>query len=138
LKVLEGHYTWLQQQKTARADAKRLTTMTVTEYRDEGNETTSLTRDGEMSLSLLPLRADGVLLDGARIADLDERDRPEAMLLDTVPAPESWSKLLAGFDKDEEGRIELLLEEKEPGCWADETGRFRYSVAFGLEKETPE
>ena len=136
MKVLEGHYAWLQTRKTARAEAKRLTTMTISQFHDENSVATSLTRDGEMSLSLLPLRANGALLDGTRIADLDERERPETLLLNTVPAPASWENLLRDFKRDDDGRIELVLEFAAPGDWARESGSFRYSTEFGLEKES--
>ncbi len=135
--VLEDHLAWLQTQKTARADAKRLITMTVSQFRDEDSRATSLTRDGEMSLSLLPMLPDGRLLDGTRIADLDERDRPETLLLDTVPVPASWKDRLHGCCVDNDlydGRYLIAMTEEGEAAWTNDRHRLRYSTDYGMEK----
>jgi len=134
LEVLDGHYTWLQTQKTARAEAKRLIGMTVKQFRDEGDRVTSLTRDGEMSLSLLPMLPDGRLLDGSR---LDELDRPETLLLNTVPAPASWKDRLHGCQVDDDlydGRYLIEMTQDGEAAWTDGKHGLRYSTDYGMEK----
>jgi CRISPR-associated endonuclease/helicase Cas3 len=133
--VTAEHYTWIQKRKLAEAEAKRLTSTTMEEFRDEDSRATSLTRDGEMSLSLLPTLGDGCLLDGTRVADLEERHRPEIVLLNSVPAPASWEKWLSDFDRDEEGQIRLVLNYSDLGVWTQSKPPLRYSITFGLERE---
>lgn len=119
-------------------DAQQLTSMTVSSFRDEDGRITNLTRDGEMSLTVLPLTADGRLIDGQRIEDIPERGLPEVLNLNEVPAPASWTKLLHGCRIDSDGPlagvIQLVVSEASPGIWRSQNGKFTYSQDFGLEK----
>lgn len=119
-------------------DAQRLTSMTVSNFRDEDGRITSLTRDGEMSLTVLPLTADGHLIDGQRIEDIPERGLAEILNLNSIPAPASWAKLLHDYRIDSEGAFagcyQLVLAQTNDGFWQDSDGKFRYSKEFGLEK----
>lgn len=119
-------------------DAQQLTSMTVSSFRDEDGRITSLTRDGEMSLAVLPLTADGCLLDGRRIDAIPERELAEALNLDTVPAPASWVKVLHDCRMETEGPFagvrQLVVSETAPGVWQSQNKRFTYSQDFGLEK----
>lgn len=119
-------------------DAQQLTSMTVASFRDEDGRITSLTRDGEMSLSVLPLTADGCLLDRQRIEDIPEHKLAEAINLNTAPAPASWGKLLRDCRIDSEGPFagchQLVLSIASDGFWQSQDGKFRYSKEFGLEK----
>jgi CRISPR-associated endonuclease/helicase Cas3 len=135
--IIGEHLAWRDSCRSAANRARLLTSMTISELRDEDSDTTSLPRDGEMSLSLLPLRAHGVLLDGTRITNLDERDRPEALLFNTVPAPASWSDRLGDCRADDdcyEGRYFLEMIRDDEVTWTDTAHKFRYSINYGLEK----
>ncbi|ROH84517.1 CRISPR-associated helicase/endonuclease Cas3 [Pseudomethylobacillus aquaticus] len=119
-------------------DALQLTSMTVASFRDEDGRITSLTRDGEMSLAVLLLTADGCLVDGRRINAISEHELAEALNLDTVPAPASWTKLLHHCSMETEGPFagvrQLVVSETAPGVWQTLDKRFAYSQDFGLEK----
>lgn len=119
-------------------DAQQLASMTVSSFRDEDGRITSLTRDGEMSLSVLPVTADGCLVDGQRIKDIPERDLAETLNMNSVPAPASWEKFLHDCRIDSEGAFagcyQLLLSQNHDGFWQSQDGKFRYSKEFGLEK----
>lgn len=119
-------------------DARQLTSMTVCSFRDEDGRITSLTRDGEMSLVVLPLTAGGCLIDGQRIETIPERGLPELLNLNSVPAPAGWAKLLHDCRIDSDGPlagvIQLLVSESVPGIWRSQDGRFTYTQDFGLEK----
>ena len=128
------HLAWRDDQRAAAARAIQLTTMTLTQFRDDDELATALTRDGEMSLTVLPLLADGCLLDGQRPNALDDHARAEALLLNAAPAPRSWDKWLKGCDRDDDGRIKLTMEPTGPDAWSAPDGGFAYSVEFGLEK----
>lgn len=126
-------------------DAQQLTTITARAFRDEDDRITGLTRDGEMSLTVLPLTADGCLLDGKNIEDIPEHELAEALNLNAVPAPASWAKLLHGCRMDIEGALagyyQLVLSQTTQGVWQSVVGKLAYTKEFGLEKtsggETP-
>lgn len=122
-------------------DAQRLTTMPVAQFKDEG-QITGLTRDGEMSLDVLPLTADACLLDGERIDAITERELGEAITLNTVPAPASWKNSLRNCPIETEGPLagvwQLIVVESLPGVWQSKDGKFTYSQDFGLERRRHE
>jgi CRISPR-associated endonuclease/helicase Cas3 len=116
------------------AEALRLTTMTVSQFRDEDTTATALTRDGEMSLAVLPIQADGRLLDGLALEGLDDRMLAEALNLNAVPVPASWEKRLAGCRRDDDGRLLLEMAADGQGGWLNQEMKFHYSEDFGLER----
>ena len=129
-------------QRTREKDAQRLTTMTVSSFRDEDDRITSLTRDGEMSLNVLPIQPDGRLLNGQSLADLPEREQAEVLNLNAVPAPASWKNHLRDCRMETEGSLAgyLQLEMEADGNthWSALNGKFHYSEDFGLEKSRNE
>jgi len=133
--VYGKHLAWRGDQTEAEKKAQRLTSMNLTQFRDDDEHVTSLTRDGEMSLSVLPLREDGRLLDGEDPGQMDDRARAEAMMLNSLPAPSSWSdKQFAGHDRDEDGRIRLTVQNDEGERWKSLDGGLCYSTELGLAK----
>ncbi|WP_295392198.1 CRISPR-associated helicase/endonuclease Cas3 [uncultured Thiodictyon sp.] len=128
------HLAWRNDQRAAAARALQLSTMTLSQFRDDDERATGLTRDGEMSLTVLPLLDDGRLLDGTSLSVLDDHGRAEALLLNAVPAPRSWEKSLKEYAFDDDGRTKLPVGPTRPGAWASADGRFAYSAEFGLEK----
>lgn len=135
--IIGQSMAWRDEQEESRRLAVQSTTMTVSQFRDDDQRVTGLTRDGEMSLTVLPLLADGVLLDGQQLNALDDHDRAEALLLNTVPAPCGWVKWFHDCEKDDDG-IKLVLRPGGPGSWVSADDRFAYSVEFGLEKPAAE
>ena len=128
------HLAWRDDQMAATARALQLTTMTLSQFSDDHERATGLTRDGEMSLTVLPLLEDGCLLDETALSTLDDHDRAEALLLNAVPAPRSWKESLAGYTFDDDGRVKLPMGSTGFGAWVSADGRFAYSVEFGLER----
>ncbi|MGK2915909.1 MAG: CRISPR-associated helicase/endonuclease Cas3 [Porticoccaceae bacterium] len=122
-------------------DAQRLTTMTVSSFRDEDDRVTGLTRDGEMSLTVLPVTSGGRLLDGQRIKDIPEHELAEALNLGAVPAPASWKKILHDCPMDTDGPLagyrQLVMSAVSEGRWQSQDG-MTYSQDFGLEKRSHE
>lgn len=116
------------------AEALRLTTMTVSQFRDEDTTATALTRDGEMSLTVLPIQADGRLLDGQALEGMDERMLAEVLNLNAIPVPASWEKRLAGCRRDDDGRLLLEMAADGQGGWVNQGMKFHYSEDFGLER----
>lgn len=140
--LIYGKYrAWIQDQDRRESDAKKLTTMSVRAFRDEeGVSLSGLTRDGEMSLNVLPILPDGCLLEGQCLADLPERDQAEVLNMNSAPAPASWKDLLHGCVLDTKGLLagyyQLILSKTEKGEWRSQDGKFSYTNTFGLEKHT--
>jgi CRISPR-associated endonuclease/helicase Cas3 len=133
-KIYGEYRAWRQAQQEKEARALRYTSLTMKQFRDEDGVATSLTRDDEMSLTVLPIQVDGRFLDGQDPARLDERSLPEAFNLNAVPVPASWERRLAGLPLDDEGRALMVMTRDERGAWLSANGVFRYSGEFGLEK----
>lgn len=129
-------------QLAAKAEAKRLTTMTVSAFRDEDYAATALTRDGEMSLTVLPIQPDGRLLEGQILSALNEPDLAETLNLHAVPVPASWKTRLRDcrfdIDGDLAGYLQLEMAADGQGGWLAMDGKFRYSKDFGLERRNDE
>ncbi|WNB74759.1 CRISPR-associated helicase/endonuclease Cas3 [Methylomonas koyamae] len=88
-------------------DNKRRIARLVTEYKvnplpDDSDKATTLTRDGEMGLTVLPVIVEGgqrLTLEG-ELLDKSGKDYWELLSLHGVPVPSSWSGLLLGCLED--------------------------------------
>jgi CRISPR-associated endonuclease/helicase Cas3 len=133
---------WKQVQEMRETDALQLTTMTVSQFRDEDDRVAALTRDGEMSLTVLLIQPDGRLLDGQVIDTLKERDLAETLNLHAVPVPASWKTRLINCRLENEGNLEgyrqMEMSADGHGGWSAMGGKFRYSEDFGLERVNDE
>lgn len=126
-------FSALQQHK--RSEAERLTSMSMTQFRDEDNRVTSLTRDSEMSLTVVPIQRGGKLLDSTSTNGLNEGALRELLDLNSLPVPAGWDKYLHECDRDEDGRY--FLEMRFDGSrWICRKGKstFGYTIDFGLER----
>lgn len=103
---------------------------------DTDGNASALTRDGEMSLNVVPILFNGkrrLFLDGLPVDKLQEWERDEAMNMNTVPVPHSWKHYLP--DDDEERIIFLPMTTDNGGGWRSLDRAFTYHIEFGLEKE---
>ena len=138
--LIYGDYlSWRDFQTMREEEAKQRTTMSVRAFRDEeGVSLSGLTRDGEMSLTLLPVTADGHLLDGRHIKNIPEHALAEALNLGAVPAPASWQDSLRDCRLETDGSLagyrQLVLFQSIQDIWQSRDGKFSYSEEFGLEK----
>jgi CRISPR-associated endonuclease/helicase Cas3 len=137
-KIAEAFDAYSAVQRSREADAIRLTTMRVAQFRDEDARVTSLTRDDEMGLTVLPTQPDGRALDGTPLTGADERALAESLELNSVPVPASWERRFAGLDRDDDGRVLLPMQTGEGGGWVSETLGLRYTNDLGLEKAANE
>ncbi|MDP1903988.1 MAG: CRISPR-associated helicase/endonuclease Cas3 [Pseudomonadota bacterium] len=109
---------------------------------DDDPAITIKTRDGEMSLNVLPMREDGRLLDGSNLSTLDERQQTEILDLNLVPVPASWRNFLRdnAITFDENGHFLLPLRAQGVAHVVSlKEGRMlRYTSDYGLERlESP-
>lgn len=117
--------------------AKRLMFADMSELKDSDGNVSTLTRDGEMSLNLVPffLNSDGekCLLDGQPLSALDDSNYWEAINLNTVAVPKSWERkdsLLKETSKDG-----LIWLEMTPNQGGFESAGYCYCALRGFSKK---
>jgi len=117
-------------------EAQQLITTPRKPFGDDDVTITVKTRDGEMSLTVLPVRPDGGLLSGECLDKLEEREKAVALEMNTIPVPDSWKRTLHGVGIDEDGRYRLVFDSDTTGGWIAENGTttFAYTKEFGLER----
>ncbi|MGY6275381.1 CRISPR-associated helicase/endonuclease Cas3 [Methylomonas sp. MgM2] len=97
---------------------------------DNDANVAALTRDGEMSLNVLPMYLDGqgreCLLNGDPLKELDESSKAETLSLNTVGVPRGWANS-AGFPRIEpDGLVRLVLKKDSENMFLLEYGNKRY------------
>jgi len=133
---------WWGEQRAAIQDAQAMIATPRLHQFDDDPVITIKTRDGEMSLNVLPLREDGRLLDGSNLSTLDERQQAEILDLNLVPVPASWRNFLRdnAITFDENGHFPLPLRAQGVAHVVSlKEGRIlRYTTEFGLERANHE
>ena len=120
-------------------DAQQMISMPRKPYGDDDASIAVHTRDGEMSLTVLPVMADGRLLDGSSLDAISDGQRAEASNLNTIPVPHTWRKLtLSNCPTDDEGRYRLAFIADGADRWVSHLDKtiFYYSEEFGLERKS--
>jgi CRISPR-associated endonuclease/helicase Cas3 len=136
--IVEEYEVFTNAEMASRMSARQITNLSRL-WDDNDANVGLLTREGEMSLNVVPVmdsKAGRCFLDHALpIKEFEDHERMEAIMLNTVPAPASWQK--KGLPKPEDGLIWLPMSEVNPGHWQAEIkgGRLRYSVEQGLVLE---
>ncbi|MDG4551852.1 MAG: CRISPR-associated helicase/endonuclease Cas3 [Candidatus Contendobacter sp.] len=135
--VSDDYWKFHCEQGAAEKAAKEMISLRRKQYADDDVSIAVNTRDGEMSLTVLPVRTDGRLLDGSNIDAMDDGQRAEALNLNTVPVPYSWRRsALSGCPQDDEDRYRLAFVADTVGAWVSRLGKhvFRYTEDVGLER----
>lgn len=131
-----AHEKYEIDQLTKRAKARSLLSAErdgVTAFADTEGNAGLMTRDGQMSLKVLPVLAGATrrTLEGEAFPTNDfELD--ELIDRNTVAVPYSWIKFLP---KPEEDIYFLEIQPRTDGSWASADGRFAYDNVFGLRME---
>ena len=105
---------------------------------DDDQHIAAVTRDGQMSLTLVPYRqtSNGRLLRNNCCWDLlDQIHRPEALAMNKVPVPHTWQGVLDKYLQQEEG-IYWLAMDADGNRWNSKIGpwELRYSKNAGMER----
>ncbi|WP_099350105.1 CRISPR-associated helicase/endonuclease Cas3 [Erwinia amylovora] len=138
--VQEGYQDWEQKEFEKRASARQMLKQAeyATPFSDNDHAVRALTRDGEMSLAVIPYfdsEHGRVLLDGQQLDRLAEFARPEALALNRVNVPHGW---LGAFlqPMDEQGVIWLPghFVAGKAGFAGKGQHHFTYSHHEGMEK----
>lgn len=105
----------------AHMSAIQLIRSSMQELSDNDSTVAALTRDGEMSLNVLPtyLDADGRerFLNGDCLAYLDDSNKAEALNLNTVAVPHSWANRDRLPKADQDGLIRLPMQQQDDGSF---------------------
>jgi len=106
-------------------------------FADSDSRVALLTRDGEMSLNVVPVVGVGkqrIFLGGQRVSDIDEWKLLEALSMNTVPVPASWKR--KGLPQEKEGIVWLPMEKKNDQSWLYVNDKIvlTYTVERGLER----
>ncbi len=117
-------------------DCARRIASSDTHFDDSDGRVSSLTRDGEMSLNVVPVTGKGkkrCFLEGKALAEIEEWQLLEEINLNTVPVPASWEHYLP---RTQEGVIWLPMTKIQSGLWRCEREKYtwNYSLANGLER----
>lgn len=132
-RILAAADAWREKQRAARYEAQRLASGEVTVYSDDDARIQIYTRDGEMSLTVLPT-VDGALLDGRTLRGFEAWELREVIDQHAVAVPASWKKFLPA---PEEGVHRLPMTKVEDG-WVTNVGTVRlvYTNEYGMEKQS--
>jgi CRISPR-associated endonuclease/helicase Cas3 len=109
---------------------------------DDDSNVSALTRDGEMSLNLIPFYTDAQgkrrLMDDQQVDSLDDSERLEAINLNSVAIPKNWGNHGKLLDA-EEGFIWLGMENNGDGYFSVERGgcSYFYHAKTGFKKIEP-
>jgi CRISPR-associated endonuclease/helicase Cas3 len=105
---------------------------------DDDQHITAVTRDGQMSLTVLPyLQSQNgrILRNGRCWKNLTSIKKPEALAMNKVSVPHSWSTVLEKHCPEEEGIYWLKMDETEEG-WNTRIGPWEliYNNISGMER----
>ena len=105
---------------------------------DDDQHIAAVTRDGQMSLTMVPYRqsSNGRLLRNHCCWDLlDKLHRPEALAINKVHVPHTWRSVLDKYLKQEEG-IYWLSMDTDGDTWHSQIGpwELRYNKYVGMER----
>ncbi|EMR12515.1 helicase Cas3 [Methylophaga lonarensis MPL] len=117
----------------SKCNAKALMNSGMNPLNDDDAKVSLLTRDGEMSLSLVPyvVSTDGnrCLLNGQAVDEMEEAERFEAINLNTIPVPHSWGRKSGQLpEPDSNGLIWLEMQKQHRG-YCGEFGIWQYSYS---------
>ncbi|ELY4798736.1 hypothetical protein SM104_003897 [Cronobacter sakazakii] len=102
---------------------------------DDDNNIRAVTRDGEMSISLvpyIPVPAGKQLLDGRIFERMGEYEQSEAVALNRVNVPASWKRTF-NFELNDNGEVWLAGVPTNEGVQIDLT--LLYSKERGMERK---
>ncbi|ORJ59305.1 CRISPR-associated helicase/endonuclease Cas3 [Geothermobacter hydrogeniphilus] len=107
-------------------------------FNDSDEQITAVTRDGEMSLTVIPYLASGggrQTIDGDLLDSLDEYRLQEILMLNSVGVPAGWKGYLEKMAEYTEGRYWLEMQPDGGGFIAEgEKVIFRYRRDTGLRR----
>jgi CRISPR-associated endonuclease/helicase Cas3 len=139
-RVLKSYETYEKDRYASLMTARQLINSSMNELSDNDGNVAALTRDGEMSLNLIPFynntQGERCLLNGELIDKLDESDRLEAINLNSVAVPKNWGNHGRLPEADKEGFIWLPMQPTVEGHFVAQQGDYiyLYQASTGLNR----
>jgi CRISPR-associated endonuclease/helicase Cas3 len=140
--IVEEYEKYWQAQYASRLNANRISNM-ENAWNDDDSHVSLLTRDGEMSLNIVPFERTDTgqcfLGETTPVDKLEEWQRAEQTMRNTIPAPASWRRF--GLpDPAVDGLIWLPMQLIGSGLWQFITakGQLIYTQTNGLRIEKDE
>ncbi|PIJ49773.1 CRISPR-associated helicase/endonuclease Cas3 [Erwinia sp. OLTSP20] len=137
--VTSGMQTFADKEQSRRYNARLMlnSAQNVRPFADDDSHVRAVTRDGEMSLPLLPFinTPDGRrLLDGQIIESLGEYSVAEQLMLNRVNVPYHWQK--NGLPEPDEHGVVWIAGRQRDGQWFADLagGQLDYSPETGMSK----
>jgi CRISPR-associated endonuclease/helicase Cas3 len=123
----------------ARCKARQQIDSAINPFADTDEVVAALTRDGEMSLTVIPFvdSLEGRQLFGSESIDgLDELDRAEVLAMNSINVPARWVRWLReAAEKDDQGRYWLEMHKNKEGYVMESKDLIlRYRRDTGLER----
>jgi len=138
--VIKSFTEFEEQAYASQMTARQLVRSSMKVLSDDDNHVTVLTRDGEMSLNLVPyyLNAKGekCLLSGEVFNQLDESRRLETLNLNTVAVPASWGHRGQLGEPDPDNFLWLAMKQTSDQQFVSQVGEydFTYQPDTGLSR----
>ncbi len=135
--IVQEYEKYWQAQYASRSVARQISDI-ENAWPDDDSHVNLLTRDGEMSLSIVPVEetADGLCLlgDDTPVAQLEGWEQAELVMRNTLPAPASWRNLGLPEAAKQDGLIWLVMEADGMDGWRFSTRKavFDYDRKYGL------
>ncbi len=136
-KIEKAYKEFDKEQESKGYTANTMMNSQTTPVSDEDDRVSMLTRDGEMSLTVIPvIRIDGKLatLEGVLLNSLANWQYWEVLNWHSLGTRQSWKSYLPKPDKDEIYFLPMQLIDQESGQHQSENGLLTYSKTKGLEK----
>jgi CRISPR-associated endonuclease/helicase Cas3 len=138
--VLQSFDAFDKERYTSKMLARQLISSGMYELSDNDSNVSALTRDGDMSLNVIPtyINSQGqeCLLNGEAIDSIDESRRAEALNLNSVAVPKSWGKHNRLPQTDQDGLIWLPMQQHENGHFTAQFNNdaYHYHAHTGLTR----
>ena len=141
--IVEGYEQFWQAEDGSRMVARLMSdTDADWAWNDDDDRVTALTRDGEMSLNIVPVTEDAqgrryFLGDDQPVTGYPESEQAERVMRNTLPAPASWRGLGLPEASPQDGLIWLVMQPDGPKQWIHDSGkaRFIYNPNTGMRME---
>ena len=130
-----------QEQAASKYSASFIAHSHSTPLPDTDGNAATLTREGEMNISVIPfLRVKGkrFCLDGTPLDDLDEFEQLEAFNMESIGVAQNWRKYLPPVIEDQICFLEMIAQENGEFYSIEGSGQLCYTFKRGLEKRGEE
>lgn len=136
-KIEKAYEEYYREQEGKRFTANTMMNSQTTPVSDEDDRISMLTRDGEMSLTVIPvIKIDGNLatLEGEPLDKIEDWRYWEVLNWHSLGTRQSWKSCLPKPDKEGIFFLPMQLIDQESGQYESENGLLTYSKTKGLEK----